>query len=248
MDYLQPQGFLGTGASLIADLSLLAYILLIVPGMIVGYVFARQGKHRPHHQYAMIIVTVINWLLIFFLMIVAYRFDVIANITEQPGNARYLMPTIHGILGLVAQVLATYIIYRMFREDSQVARAKARGESKEQLRKYWFLNAKPFMRVTLLLWLATSLLGIFNYLIRYEVLPTFGAGSVVPVVTEEAVPAATVEAIATLDSLSVDPIITPEPATTPEPAVTIEADDDDGGSDNSGSGSSNSGSNDDDDD
>lgn len=243
MDYLQPQGFLGTGASLLADLSLLAYILLIVPGMIVGYVFARQGKHRPHHQYAMIFITAVNWLLIFFLMIVAYRFDVVANITQQPGNARYLLPTIHGILGLVAQLLATYIIYRMFREDSQVARAKARGESKEQLRKYWFLNAKPFMRVTLLLWLATSLLGIFNYLIRYEVLPTFGAGPVIPVVTEEPVPAATQE---------VDPVITPEPAETIEPAstpaVTVEADDDDGGSDNSGSGSSNSGSGGDDDD
>jgi uncharacterized membrane protein YozB (DUF420 family) len=236
MDYLEPQGFLGTGASLLADLTLLAYILLIVPGMIVGYVFAKQGKHRPHHKWAMIIVTVVNWLLIFFLMIVAYRFDVVANITEQPGNARYLMPTIHGILGLVAQLLATYIIYRMLREDSQVAQAKARGESKEQLRKYWFLNAKPFMRVTLLLWLATALLGVFNYLIRYEVLPTFGAAPVVPVATEEFVPDATQE------SLLVDPVISPEPATTP--AVTIEADDDDddGGSDNSGSGSENSGS------
>src|SRR5687768_14872850 len=76
MDYLEPQGFLGTGASLLADLTLLAYILLIVPGMIVGYVFARQGKHRPHHKWAMIIITVVNWLLIFFLMIAAYRFDV----------------------------------------------------------------------------------------------------------------------------------------------------------------------------
>jgi uncharacterized membrane protein YozB (DUF420 family) len=241
MDYLQPQGFLGTGASLLADLSLLAYILLIIPGMIAGYVFARIGKHRPHHQVVMIAITAFNWLLIIFLMIVAYRFDVAANIASQPGNARYLVPAIHGVLGLVAQLLATYIIYRMIREDAQVARGKARGESKDQLRKYWFLNAKPFMRVTILLWLATSILGVFNYLIRYEVLPTFGTNQPPPVVTEE--PAATVEPIATDEptatvtdepSATVEPSVTEaaeliEPASTPEPAVTVEADDDNSG-------------------
>lgn len=223
MDYLQPQGFLGTGASLLADLTLLAYVLLIVPGMIAGYVFARQGKHRPHHKVTMIVITVVNWLFIFFLMIAAYRFDVAGNIAEQPANARYLMPTIHALLGLPAQLLATYIIYRMLREDAQVAAAKARGEPKEQLRKYWFLNTKPFMRVALLLWLATALLGVFNYLIRYEVLPSFGTSPVAPLVTEEPVPEATIESTMTEASLTL------EPATTPEPAVTVESDDDNSG-------------------
>ena len=103
MDYLEPQGFLGTGASLLADLTLLAYILLIVPGMIVGYVFARQGKHRPHHKWAMIIITVVNWLLIFFLMIAAYRFDVAGNIADPATGAKLIEATVaafggqHGI-------------------------------------------------------------------------------------------------------------------------------------------------------
>jgi uncharacterized membrane protein YozB (DUF420 family) len=242
MDYLQPQGFLGTGASLLADLTLLAYILLIIPGMIVGYVFARQGKHRPQHRNVMIGITAFNWLLIIFLMIAAYRFDVVSNIASQPGNPRYLMPTIHGILGLVAQLLATYVVYRMWREDSQVARAKARGESKDQLRKYWFLSAKPFMRLTLLLWLATAVLGVFNYLIRYEVLPTFASSQAPPAVTEE--PAATTEPAATVEPVvTEDPSEMLAPATTPEPAFTAEPGDDNGGDDddeaddNSGMGS-----------
>lgn len=272
--YLEPQGFLGTGASLLADLTLLAYILLIVPGMIIGYVFAKRGMHRPAHKWTMIGITVFNWVLIIFLMIVAYRFDVVENITKAPGNARYLMPTIHGILGLVAQLLATYIVYRMLREDTLVARGKARGESKDQLRKYWFLNAKPFMRATIILWLATALLGVLNYVIRYEVLPTF-AQSEPPPVTEEPLP--TEEPAATLEAASTPEVAsTPEPAFTPEAAFTPEVDDDDddsgmgsddppgddsagrpdnddnsgSGSNNSGSGSGNSGSgsNDDDDD
>ncbi|MEO8611063.1 MAG: hypothetical protein ABI690_24415 [Chloroflexota bacterium] len=251
MDYLQPQGFLGTGASLLADLTLLAYVLLIVPGIIAGFVFAKRGKHRPHHRATMITITVFNWLLIIFLMIVAYRFDVLGNITDQPGNPRYLLPTIHGILGLAAQVLATYVIYRMLREDMLVARGKALGESKDQLRKYWFLNAKPLMRLTILLWLATAVLGVFNYLIRYDVLPTYASNQSPPALTEEPAatteptatesPAVTVEPAATLDvEMTEDvemllPAVTedsPEiiaPATTSEPAVTLEPGDDSSG-------------------
>ena len=43
---LQP-GLLGTGASLLADLTLLAYLLLIVPGMLAGFVFARRKHFEP---------------------------------------------------------------------------------------------------------------------------------------------------------------------------------------------------------
>jgi uncharacterized membrane protein YozB (DUF420 family) len=214
--YLQPPGFLGTGASLLTDITLLAYILLIVPGMIAGFIFARRGQHRPHHKYTMIAITIVNWLLIIFLMLTAYRYDVVGNIGSQPTNARYLMPTIHAVLGLPAQLLATYVIYRMLREDSQVAAAKARGEKGPQLSKYWFKNAKPIMRLTLTLWLITALLGVFNYLIRYDILPNFGNNrGGVPAITAE--PAATSEALTTAE-----PGTTAEPATTVEPGVTAE--------------------------
>lgn len=183
--HLEPQGFLGTGASLLSDLSLLAYILLIVPGMLAGFVFARRGLHRPHHKWMMVTITVVNWLLIIFLMVMSYSFDVAQNIGQQPANTRYLMPTVHALLGLPAQLLATYVVIGMLREDSRVARAKARGE--RDLQKYWFPNAKPKMRLALALWLATAALGIMTYLIRYNVIPNpvLGGPVPVPVATEE---------------------------------------------------------------
>ncbi len=186
--YLQPHGFLGTGASLLADLTLLAYIFLIVPAMLVGYAYARRGKHRPNHKYIMITITAVNWVLIIFLMIVAYRFDVSENLLAHPMNPRYLLPTIHGILGLIAQVLATYVVYRMLREDFLVGRALRRGERNQA--KFWFRNAKPTMRIVLVLWLATSLIGIFNYLFRYDILPAVLARAPVaaPAVTPEGTP------------------------------------------------------------
>ncbi len=193
--HLEPQGFLGTGASLLSDLSLLAYILLIIPSLIAGYVFARRGQHRPHHKNIMIGITLFNWVLIIFLMIASYRFDILAGIGSQPLNTRYLLPTIHGLLGLPAQLLATYVIYRMLREDHQVARAKARGET--QLEKYWFKQAKWTMHVVFWLWLLTAVLGVMTYLLRYDVLtaPTLGSSVPPPVTTEEPLaPVATEEA------------------------------------------------------
>lgn len=209
--YLQPPGFLGTGASLLADLTLIAYILLIVPAMLVGFVFARRAMFRPYHKWTMIIITVVNTILIFVLMITAYRFDVAENFPRQPGNSRYLLPTLHAIIGLPAQLLAFYNIYRMVREDWQIAAARKRGEPESTFaEKYFFKRAKLTMRLTLGLWLAAAALGVVSYLIRYDVLTTSAGGSgTPPVATPEVTPAGT-------------PEITPEaalPVATAEPEL-----------------------------
>ncbi len=205
--YLEPTGFLGTGASLLADFTLVAYLLLIIPLMLIGFVFARRGLHRPHHKYAMTLVTVINWVLIVFLMFAAYRFDVAPNFPQSPDNTRYLLPVVHGFLGIPAQLLATFIVIRMFLEDRNVARAKARGE--KDTSRYWFRSAKPIMRLTLILWLATATLGVVSYLTRYEIIPAFTlSGSVPPPVSTPDVQAP--EATLDVNSTSEAPIVTPE--------------------------------------
>lgn len=179
--YLEPPGFLGTGASLLADLTLLAYILLLMPSMIVGFIFARRKMFRPHHRNVMTGITIVNWILIVFLMLAAYRFDIADGIIRAPGNPRYWLPTLHGLFGLVAQILATNNVIQMAREDRNVAAAKRRGET--DLRRYFFRFAKPLMRWTLALWLITSLLGISSYLIRYNVVPAFAVNVDTPPVS-----------------------------------------------------------------
>jgi uncharacterized membrane protein YozB (DUF420 family) len=204
---LETPGFLGTGASLLADLTLLAYILLILPGMILGFIFARQGYHRPRHKWLMIGITVANWLLIIFLMMATFMFDVAPNVAEQPTNPRYTIPSVHALLGLPAQILATYIVVRMLIEDYQVGQARQRGE--KDVSKYWFKAAKPVMRLTLLLWILTASLGIITYLTRYNVIVLPGTSVADPIQTPESVPPPT------------------ETEEVPEPASTEEADDDD---------------------
>jgi len=224
--YTMPPGFLGTGASLLADLTLLAYILLIVPGMVGGWILARMGKHRPGHKWLMIGVTAVNWVLILLLMVVAFFFDVSSNIGSQPTNPRYLMPTLHMILGLPAQLLATYICYRMLKEDYQVAQAAKRRERNTS--KYWFKQAKWTMQLTLALWLIVSVMGVINYVVRYNVLPGSAARNEPVVATEEPTLEPTLETMTTDEPMATDaaaPAATDEAAPPAEegPAVTEEA-------------------------
>ncbi len=211
--FLEPEGFLGTGASLLADLTLLAYLLLIMPALIIGVVFVRRGLHRPHHKWAMIIVTVVNWVLIIFLMLAAYATDVAPNLPQQPGNPRYFLPAIHGLLGLPAQLLATFIVVRMLIEDHQVARARQRGET--DLQKYWFRAARSTMWIVLVLWLLTTILGFVSYIVRYNVLAVPGGDVPAPAATPE---------ISITQEAAAPPGATEEPAA---PAITPEAQDDD---------------------
>lgn len=184
---LQP-GFLGTGASLMSDLTLLAYVLLIAPAMLVGYVFARRRMHRPHHKWAMNIITLVNWVLILYLMVFSYLRGVAPGLGQFTQPAIFL-PTVHLVFGAAAQLLATYTVIRMWREDTQVAAAKRRGET--NLQQYWYKSAKPVMRATLGLWLLTVVFGVVTYFSFYTARP--GSPTTPPEVTPEATPAMTPE-------------------------------------------------------
>lgn len=184
MDLRAAQGFLGTDAYLLSDLSLLAYIFLIVPGMIAGFIFARRKLFVPHHKYMMTTVVIVNWFLIAFLMVVTYSAAVAPNVPERLNEPKVLIPSIHLLTGGVAQILGTILVLRMWLEY----------RLPKALR---FEPIKPYMRLTLALWLITAVLGIGIYLTHYGV-PFSGSSqpNTAPVATQEATeapPAATEE-------------------------------------------------------
>lgn len=181
-------GFLGTNADLVADITLLAYILLIIPGMLAGWFFARRKMYEPAHKYTMTLIMMINWVLIIFIMGVSYSRGVAPSMPAgipQPVN---LFPTIHLITGAIAQLMATYLVLRMWFEDVLPAALKVK-------------RIKRYMRFTLAMWLTTALLGIVIYLFWY-VLPSSGG-------SDGGDPAATpdLDALVTPD---LDAIVTPD--------------------------------------
>jgi uncharacterized membrane protein YozB (DUF420 family) len=151
MDPRISSGFLGTEASLASDIALVAYILLIVPGMIGGFVLAHRTKYF-YHQLIMTSIVLVNWLLIAYLMMYSYSLTIAPKLPANLGQVGYLLPTIHLITGLAAQLLGTTLVLQLW------------------LGPLWPLRLEPFkrwMRLTLVLWLITAALGIIYYLTTY---------------------------------------------------------------------------------
>lgn len=225
-------GFLGTGASLASDLSLMAYLLLIVPAMLVGFFFARRKKFEPHHKMTMTTITLINWVIIFFLMMVSYREGVLPWVNYAPADPRVVLPTIHLITGLVAQLLGSYLVFRMWFE---------------KVLPQWMMvkRIKRYMRFTLAMWLITATLGITIYFAFY-VRTSRADDNLTPVATPDVTPDVTPDAGAPVSTSEISPVTTESveanaafgnkvPAATEDLAPVATDDDDDHGGRNRGS-------------
>jgi uncharacterized membrane protein YozB (DUF420 family) len=202
MDLRMQPGFLGTGASLLADLTLLAYILFIVPAMLVGFYFARRKWFDTHHKPTMTTITIVNWLLIGWLMIASYAQGVLPTLGQNLSNPRYILPTLHLVIGGLAQITATYLVIRMWFE--------------KQLPDWFKIeNIKRAMRLTLTGWLIAALLGIGIYVTWYVARPP--AADTAPITaTEEAAPAAEVTAPSATEGAPVQATEDAAPAETQE--------------------------------
>src|SRR5579859_7774898 len=130
-----------------SDWVLAAYIFLLVPAMLIGFGFARRHLFEPHHKLTMTTITIVNWLLIIFVMLVTYTRDVAPNVPQHLNFSSVFVPTLHLLTGLVAQLLATYLVFRMWFEKRLPEWIKVK-------------NIKIYMRTTLALWLLTALLGL----------------------------------------------------------------------------------------
>ncbi len=191
------EGFLDTGAGLMSDLSLLAYVLLLVPSMLIGYAFARNKKFVPHHQVVMTGITTFNWALILFIMVVTFN-AISDDIPDNLDDESYFLPLIHMLIALSAQILGTYLVIRMWFENELPAWAKVK-------------KIKLYMRLTLVGWLIAAALGIATYVARYN-LPGEG-------VETESIPAATPEVTDSLPSATQEAV----PGGTEEPDAAEDA-------------------------
>jgi uncharacterized membrane protein YozB (DUF420 family) len=200
MDVWNQTGFLGTGAPLLSDLNLLAYILILVPLMLVGFYFARRKMFEPYHKFTMTTITLVNWGLILFIMAVRYGSTVAQ---EMPGGITKiadLLPTIHLITGGLAQIVATYLVIRMWFEDVLPEWMKVK-------------RIKRYMRFTLAMWITTAVLGIVTYFIWYVIPESPLTGVNPPAATPEVTPDFTPEVVPN-GTAEVAPITPPDAAPT----------------------------------
>ena len=143
-------GFLGTRASLFADINLIAEIILLL-GLVVGYGFARQGN-IPAHQYNQTTWVLFNIILVIFIMGGAFTRQVIPGIPANLAQAYTLVSFIHGVLGLITILCGIYILLRMNQLLPPALRIK------------WWKN---LMRITLGLYWLVGLFGFGTYYVWY---------------------------------------------------------------------------------
>ena len=181
---------LGTSASNTSDLVLLAYVFLLLPGMIIGFFFARRKMFVPYHKLTMTGVTLVNWVLIAFVMLASYSYSVAP---EFPGNLNQLyalIATVHLVTGALAQAFATYLVVLMWTE-----RTRFEGLLPPMLR---IRRIKTPMRVTLGLWITTVVLGLGLYFTWYVGGDEDPTALSAPGATEQAGPGVTEDANANL--------------------------------------------------
>jgi uncharacterized membrane protein YozB (DUF420 family) len=179
---------------LIADVNVLAQVLMLLALWVGGY-FART-KQIPKQRRVQTTVVLVNIFLILFVMMTSFYSFIIAGGTTGGIVAQFMM--IHGLLGLIAELMGIYLLIRMYRSKwlPQALRVK---------------NFKLVMRTTLGLWTLLVLLGFGIYYYRY-LAPRDRTPTAI-VVTETATPAP--PAPTTAPPATTVPTATPRPTAIP---------------------------------
>lgn len=142
-------GFLGTAASLGADIALVGSIIVAL-AFTVGAWLALRGRYEAH-RWVQTGGAVVNALLVFGIMIpLLLAVDPSENVDLPPSA--FLFMTGHELVGVAALVFGLFVVLR------------GNGLVPERLR---FNNYKPFMRWAYGLYIAATLIGIAVYTVLY---------------------------------------------------------------------------------
>lgn len=142
-------GFLGTGATLGADLALIVEVIFFI--LLCLGISAQLLRKYKWHDRIQAPVVLLNLLFIIFIMTVSFRdAAVIKTLPSRPGDPYYLTVAIHALLGTAAELLAIYCLLAGFKIlPRKIGRLK------------------HYMRATFALWTLAILFGIGTYYVWY---------------------------------------------------------------------------------
>jgi uncharacterized membrane protein YozB (DUF420 family) len=141
------EGFLGTHAGYGSDLNLTIQIAMGV-ALIFGAYLAR-AKRFVTHGICQTTVLVLNLAVICFVMWPSFHSHVLPRLPTRLGKRFYAVATIHGVFGVLAEVLGLYIVL--------VAGTEILPQ------KWRFKRLKLWMRIELALWWIVLLMGVVTY-------------------------------------------------------------------------------------
>jgi len=111
---LNGAGFLGNGATLGADITLIVQFIFFF-GLSFGIVMQLLGKYNVH-RFIQAPIVILNFFFIIFIMVASFfRQDVATTLIKRPTDLYYIAPFIHAGLGIIAQGLAMYLLLAGFK-------------------------------------------------------------------------------------------------------------------------------------
>jgi len=144
---MSSEGFLGTAATLRADIVLLLEVTMGA-GLLIGARLARRRRFREHALCQSIIV-LLNLPVIAAAMIPSFHAQVLPRIPTRLGKAYYGLATAHGVFGVAAEITAIYILLSVKTRLLPVT--------------FRMTAYRPWMRGAVVLWWIAVVLGIATY-------------------------------------------------------------------------------------
>ena len=152
IDSLYSLGYLGTQASLLSDISL-TIILLTAILFTIGWRLIRKN-HVEAHRWVQTAAAILNAVVVLGVMI---SFFVKVTLPGLPGKfieGSYGVTTVHALVGLFGLVLGLYVVFS--------------GNKLMPLR-LRFTNNKLIMRISYVLYMVATLLGVIVYIDAYVI-------------------------------------------------------------------------------
>jgi uncharacterized membrane protein YozB (DUF420 family) len=145
-------GLIGSEAPVAADVVLVSEIAM-GSALIAGAVLARRKRYRLH-AWCQSAVVLLNLLPVALFMMPSYWHAVVPGLVKHIGRSYYWLATVHGVLGIIAELLALYIVLGA---ATNILPASLRP-----------VRYKLWMRSALALWWLVLLLGVTTYVRWYR--------------------------------------------------------------------------------
>jgi len=159
-EILHAPGFLGTNGNFAADATLV--IMLATAAVFsIGFYLARN-ENITGHKWFQTAGALLNLIMVLWLMVLPFRDFVVRDIGGPREGIFYIVTSIHAFMGALATIIGLYVMLR------------GHGLMPKLLK---FRNYKPWMRAAYGLYLVTTGVGVFVYIVWFVNIsnpPTYG--------------------------------------------------------------------------
>jgi uncharacterized membrane protein YozB (DUF420 family) len=150
VQWLTGPGFLGAGAPLYSDLSLL--LILLAAGLFTWGWRLAAGRQYASHRWVQTAAATLNALVVLSVMIASFVKHILPGVPNKLLEGSYGVTTVHAMVGAVGLILGIFVVVQANRRIPK---------------RLPFRNVRQTMRVSYALYLASTFLGVLVYVAAF---------------------------------------------------------------------------------